>query len=164
MLVEVKIGVETGAPMTLVDAAVDFRRRSRRKHRDSFEKNDQVWVACDCDQHPDLNRAFDKARANGIGIAYSNPCVEVWAYLHFSDHDKPMERHDMQKLLKTVMSSYDRDHNKVFDYDRMRGGYQDAHKRAQKMEKRRIAERDPLGNPYTSFYRLMQVIYDNGKR
>jgi hypothetical protein len=164
MLVDVQIGDETGTPMTLVDAAVDFRRRSRRKLKDSFERNDQVWIACDCDQHPELGRAFDKARANRIGIAYSNPCVEVWAYLHFSDHDRPMSRHDMQRLLKTVMPTYDKDRSKVFDYELMRNGFAEADKRAQRMEQRRIDERDALGNPYTSFFRLMRLIYENGKR
>ena len=164
MLVDLQIGDQTGTPMTLVDAAAELRRRTRRRLKDSFEGNDQVWIACDCDQHPELKRAFDKAGANNIGIAFSNPCVEVWAYLHFADHDKPLSRHEMQRELKKVMPSYDKDRNKVFDYEQMRLGYFDADKRAEKMEKRRLEQRDPLGNPYTSFFRLMRLIYENGKK
>lgn len=163
MLVEVRIGDVFGMPMTLVNAAVDFCRTTRRRKRNSFEQNDQVWIACDCDQHPELARAFDKAQANRIGVAYSNPCVELWAYLHFSDHDKPLHRHDMQKLLKTVMPSYDRANNKIFDYETMRSGYLEADRRAERMERRRLVERDAMGNPYTSFFRLMRLIYENGK-
>jgi RloB-like protein len=150
--------------MTIVDAAVEFRRRNRRRQRDSFEKNDQIWITCDRDEHPDVNRAFGKARETGIGIAYSNPCVEIWAYLHFSDHDRPVSRHDMQRLLKTVMPSYDKDSHKMFDYDLMRGGYFDADRRAERMEQRRVTEGAAMGNPYTSLFKLMRLIYENGKR
>jgi hypothetical protein len=164
MLVDVHIGDTFGTPITLVDAAVEFRRRRRRRQKDSFEKNDQVWIACDCDQHPQLKRAFDKARANDIGVAFSNPCVEVWAYLHFSDHDKPLGRHEMQKQLSMTMPAYDRDNNKEFDYEQMKDGYHDAVRRAERMEQRRLEQRDPLGNPYTSFYKLTRLIYENGKK
>lgn len=162
-LVDVKIGDVSGTPMTLVDAAATYRKKTLRKRTDSFERNDQVWVACDCDEHPELARAFDKARANKIAVAYSNPCFELWACLHFHDHDRPLSRGDMQKCLEMVMPKYKKDSNKALDYALMKSGYFAADQRAERMASRRKEEGSPQGNPYTGFYLLMRVIHLNGK-
>jgi RloB-like protein len=151
-----------GVPESVVGQAIAHKKRSRRRRRDSFEEADQVWVVFDCDEHS-VSAAISRAKAAGIGVAYSNPCFELWGLLHFDDHDAPLHHHALQKLLKIKTPTYDRYTNKCFDYGQMKHGYVEADKRAEKMEQRRILERRPMGNPFTSVYKLVRLIFDNGK-
>lgn len=78
--VSLQISVEmVGAtPMTLVDAAANAKRNA------SLEI-DEYWCVFDVEapqSHPYLDRARVKAHDNGIHLAYSNPCFEVWLALH----------------------------------------------------------------------------------
>jgi len=161
--VKVYIEKDLGTPVTLVDAAAELRKKKSRKARDSYERNDPIWVVFDCDEHPNMHQAFDKAHGNGINVAFSNPCIEIWAFLHFEDHDKPLHRHDMQKALEKVMPSFKANKSKTFDFPLMRSGYVDADQRAEKMQQRRIDQGDPMGNPYTSVFLLMRVIKEGGR-
>jgi hypothetical protein len=47
---------------------------------------DEVWCVFDVDEHPKLAEARDQANANGIQLAVSNPCFELWLLLHFQEH------------------------------------------------------------------------------
>jgi hypothetical protein len=160
----VKVHIEdvVGAPMTLVDAAALLRKK-KKKARDSFERNDPIWVVFDRDEHPQIDQAFDKARGNGIEVVFSNPCIELWAYLHFSDHDKPLHRHEMQKALEKVMPSFKANKSKRFNFDLMRDAYAIADQRAKKMAQRRLDQGDPMGNPFTGMHLLMGLIKAGGR-
>src|SRR5271155_3395078 len=145
-LVEISGGC--GVPETLVSTAIAHKKRRRQRARDSFERDDQVWAVFDRDEH-DVASAIARAKAQGVMVAYSNPCFELWGLLHYVNHDAPIDRHALQKLLETHMDGYDKDGAKVFSYDDMREGYADASRRAEQMENRRIAERAEMENPYT---------------
>jgi hypothetical protein len=160
--VKVHIENEIGAPVTLVDAAAELRKQ-KTKGSDSFGKNDPIWVVFDRDEHPNIEQAFDKARGNSIDVAFSNPCIEVWAILHFRDHDRPLHRHEMQRALEEIMPSFKANKSKRFDFGLMRPGYNDADRRAARMEQRRIEQGDPKGNPYTDMYLLMRLIKAGGR-
>jgi hypothetical protein len=162
MLVDIKVEAGQGVPMSVVDAAVAHLRQSSRRRRDSFEKRDEVWVVFDCDEHPEIARALDKARANNVGIAYSNPCFELWGLLHFVDHDAPITRHEVQRRIKEHMPGYDQSKSKAFDYELMREKCVDAEIRAERMAARRMQEGVPRGNPYTSVFELTRLIRKNG--
>jgi RloB-like protein len=153
-----------GAPMTLVSDAIAHKKAYARRRKDSFEARDQVWCVFDRDEHPDVLQALQRARDSGIPVAYSNPCFELWPLLHFQDHDRPTDRHSMQRLLAHVMPKYDYRGSKQCDYDLMRSGYAEADKRAERMELRRVEERNQYGNPYTSIFRLTRLIVQNGRR
>jgi hypothetical protein len=69
-----------GLPLDLVEKAAD------RQRRDS--EVDECWCVFDVEwpqHHPHLDRALRIAAAEGIGIAISNPCFELWLILHFQD-------------------------------------------------------------------------------
>jgi hypothetical protein len=161
----VKVHIESvvGTPATLVDAAAVLRKSKLRKTNDSYGRSDPIWVVFDCDEHPNLGQAFDKARGNGIEVAFSNPCIEIWAFLHFEDHDKPLHRHEMQKELERVMPSFKANKSKRFDFSLMRPGYNAADERAERMRQRRRDQGDPMGNPYTSMFLLMRLIKQGGR-
>jgi hypothetical protein len=159
----VEIEGPCGVPDSVVNDAIAYKKRRRRRALDSFERADQVWAVFDCDEHI-VAGAFGRAEAAGIGVAFSNPCFELWGLLHLGDHDAPLDRHVLQRLLQEKMPNYDRYGSKCFDYEQMKGGYTEACLRAEKMGARRITERDPMGNPYTSVNKLVQLIFENGKR
>ncbi|WP_084734299.1 RloB family protein [Rhodococcus sp. RD6.2] len=46
----------------------------------------EVWIVVDRDDHAYLEDALRTALREGIRVAFSNPCFEVWPILHLSDH------------------------------------------------------------------------------
>ena len=73
---------EKNTPVQLVDVAIKEKSRN--------PSDDQFWVVYDREssiKYPDSlhDEARDKAGANGIGIAFSNVCFEVWLLLHFQE-------------------------------------------------------------------------------
>ncbi|THA72723.1 RloB domain-containing protein [Streptomyces sp. A0958] len=57
---------------------------------ESDDAYDAAWCVVDVDEFTDLADALGEAERQGIGIALSNPCFEVWLLLHFTDHHKHM--------------------------------------------------------------------------
>jgi len=43
----------------------------------------------------DFNNALEQAKAKKIGVAYSNPCFELWYLLHFEYRDSGIDREDI---------------------------------------------------------------------
>lgn len=107
-LVEVRFGPNQATPKTLVDEAVATireARRNARRERDSHLAFDEVWCAYDVDEHPFLAEARDKALANDVRLAVSNPCFEVWLLLHLREPTGCMNRQEMQKAFRTQCGS-----------------------------------------------------------
>jgi hypothetical protein len=70
----------------MVEAAVKRLKKERSEERRGRGKApDQVWCVFDCDDHPLVSEAIKQATDNGIRVAYSNPCLEIWFVLHFED-------------------------------------------------------------------------------
>lgn len=108
-LVEVKIIPKGGAPVTLVKKAIEFKKeleRTARRTKNSFDQRFQVWGLFDVDEHPNIPQAKDLARGNDIALGISNPCFELWGLLHIRNHDAPIHRHDLQRLLGQEMPGY----------------------------------------------------------
>jgi RloB-like protein len=156
-LVAIELVVEKGAgvPLSVVDRAIEIWR-SRSK--DSFERNDQVWVVFDRDEHPKFIEAIAKAESVGISVAYSNPCFELWLVLHYQDHDRPVGRDDIQKTLRTLMPGYDPNRSKQALFHEICDASERAEARAELMERRRDEERNAKGNPSTSVFKLTREI------
>jgi len=75
-----------GVPKTLVERAVEMKRDADAKAaKDENERYDEVWCVFDVENHPKINDAKQQARDNGIKLAISNPCFEIWVLLHFQD-------------------------------------------------------------------------------
>ena len=53
-----------------------------------------------------LEEAFLMAESNGIILALSNPCFELWYLLHFRDVDHRMNCQEAQELLNNFISGY----------------------------------------------------------
>lgn len=162
-LVEVVIDDEGGVPKTLVERAA-LRKKSadkeaEREHDDNL-RFDEVWCVFDVDQHPNLPDARQQARDNGIELAVSNPCFELWLLLHFVDHSAHIGRQAIASLLRKHIRAY----RKHVPFESLRTGYLDAVRRAKVLEKRCIDSENEGGNPSTGVYRLTERISETSRK
>jgi hypothetical protein len=144
-----------GTPKTLVERAAGLKREANgkaRKLKDANQKYEEVWCVFDIDGHPLVPEAKDQAKANGIELAISNPCFELWALLHFQDQSAHIERGTVQHLCRHVMPGYE----KRLDYETLRPKYSDALKRAQDLERWHESRGTVGANPSTAVYRLVE--------
>ena len=160
--VRLEIDDQGGVPKTLVERAVEKKKEAEREARsrqDGFLHFEEVWCGFDVDEHPHLHDARQQARANGIHLAVSNPCFELWALLHFQAHSAYLERGEARSRLKRHLPDYD----KALPFERVHPGYSAAVSRAQELDRRREDAGDPGGNPSTGVYRLTERIREGGR-
>ncbi len=74
-------------------------------------KEDSLWLVLDVDRWGDekLSQICRQARQKKYKLAVSNPCFEVWLYLHFGDldaADKTCE--DFERKLRKKLGSYNK--------------------------------------------------------
>lgn len=160
-LVEIEVVGGAGVPMTLVDRAIEARRRLLR--RDGYQNGDMVWAVFDRDEHPQVADARARAAANHVHVAYSNPCFELWLILHFEDFDAPDDRHQVQYKLAGIDRAYDAKASKIVDFNLLAQRFEAAVTRARRIRQRRIDEGDAWGAPYTDVDCMMTLIHRNGK-
>lgn len=162
-LVECKTINGVGTPQTIVNKAIEEKRglvKYAKKSGNSFDELYEIWCMSDRDEHPRLPEEMQRARDNGLEYVLSNPCFELWGYLHYAQNDAPTHRHDMQKKLSEVMNGYDHKHGTRFNYEDMNanGSYESAVQRSKELIKRRIEEDNPNGDPSTNIHDLLNSI------
>lgn len=150
-------------PMTIAQEAVEFARsaglsKNSRRKKNSFEKKDEVWAVFDRDDYPSFNEAVRYCKGNGVQVARSNPCFELWLILHDADYDRPDGRHAVQKALRDLRPEYDDRKGKIPDCDDLVTRVEEAEKRGDILVTRREEEGDPHGNPSTTVGRLTASI------
>lgn len=160
-LVHVEIDKQAGVPLTVVNRAIDMdgeaKAEAKRRREDDL-KYDDVWCVFDVDEHPNLTEALDLANRSGVKVALSNPCIELWALLHFQEQNEQIHRHEAQRALKAHLPRYD----KVLDFDKMKASYEKAVERARSLQKKAEATGDPIRNPSTAVYLLTELIRIGG--
>jgi hypothetical protein len=94
-LVDVQVeGEDCGsAPISVVDYAIKLRNERKKDQKRGLADLDfdEVWCVIDVEApqcHQSLNDAYNKAKANNIEVALSNPCFEFWYILHFEKTSK----------------------------------------------------------------------------
>lgn len=78
--VSIRIKGGQGQPMPLVERAIRFRGEAADV--------DEYWCVFDVEAptpHPRVREAIQRATANGLHVAVSNPCFELWLLLHCGD-------------------------------------------------------------------------------
>ncbi len=140
--------VKTGAdPKTLVEHAA----KARKMRRDEFP---EVWVIYDCDDHKRLLDAGQQARDNKLRVAFSNPCFELWALLHFQDQTAHIDRHKLRAVCQTHMPGYD----KMLPCDTLIPLTDSAEERAVALRKRHDRNQTAGENPSTDVDQLVRRI------
>jgi hypothetical protein len=155
--VTIRIKGGAGAPKTIVECAKELKRQAEKTARREKDDNllfDQVWCVFDIDQHPNINDAKQMARDNNMELAVSNPCIELWLWLHFAEQPGMQHRHKLQAMMKKHVPDYDK-HVQFSDY---KNGYADAKRRADQLDTLAVADHDDGRNPTTGFWRLTESI------
>lgn len=154
LLVELRF-IGNKKPKQAVDVAVAEKKESERKAvKDSNERFDAIWCVFDVDEHPLIPEARQKAEANAIELAISNPCVELWIYLHFGDQRSHIHRHEIQRRCRRHLKNFD----KEVAYAQLKPHKDDAIQRARKLDEWQQSRGKPGANPSTRMYRLVEAI------
>ncbi len=138
------------SPQQVVDSAY--------KHCKKDKYWDTVFCVFDRDDHQSFENAIKRANArnkkltNDLGekIEFipivSNPCFELWYFLHFRAHSAEIERSDLTAKLKKIMpGGYEK--NDPCHFEKTREHLDKAYKNASKIKGNRDGSR--VTNPYT---------------
>ncbi|WP_397571443.1 RloB family protein [Schlesneria sp. T3-172] len=164
-LMKLEVAKETGVPFSLVKFASQYKREIEKNARRQKDQNiafDSVWCVFDIDDHPRVSDAKEMAAANGIRLAISNPCFELWLVLHLTDSPGMQHRDNVQSLLESLDSNYDKDVKQV-DFPRYVHGYKQAVTRATRLDALALSVGTPGHNPTTNVYELTELILSGGK-
>jgi hypothetical protein len=159
VVLEIEIIEGAGVPLTIAKKAVGAAQSARaRNRRQSYANRDEFWAVFDRDEHPYIPEAISRCSDANVGVAYSNPCFELWLILHFQDFDRPDHRHDVQRHLKTLCKDYDPARRKTTDCGKLMAAIVEAEARAERQLRMRKDEGDTGGPPFTTVYELTRRI------
>jgi len=147
-----------GVPKTLVRRAVELKRAAERDARRSGDINlryDAVWCVFDVDEHPNMPEALQQAKDNGIKVAISNPCFELWLLLHFEDQRAFIDRAAAHAACRRHMPRYE----KRVTYSELKAKYADAVKRAEHLNAWQTSRGCSGANPSTTVHSLTELIH-----
>jgi RloB-like protein len=138
---------DAGDPLAIVQQAVE------RKQNSLSTDFDEVWCVYDVDDHKRLVDAERLAVGNGIKLAISNPCFELWLHLHFLTHAPgAMSRNKVRDAVRKRFPLYD----KKVDYNDFRSNYENAKNLAIELDRHANDLGEPGKNPTTGFYHLTE--------
>ncbi|OHT88084.1 RloB family protein [Mycobacteroides saopaulense] len=92
------------APKTVVQAAANERNSDlREEKRGRGSAFSEYWAVFDVDEHKDLDEALAVAAKEGIKVALSSPCLELWFLLHAQPQTAYLHHHDAQHHAKQFL-------------------------------------------------------------
>lgn len=146
--VDVRVKVCPQDPVSVVRHAVGERTRAGDYYVGT-------WCVLDVDEFAHLDKALRLADAEGIDIALSNPCFELWLLLHFRDQRGPLNdyRQTVGQLLPH-QPDYSKSADK-FNFDPYRDAWPKAADRAEVLAK---PGEEHKRNPSTGMWRLIREI------
>jgi RloB-like protein len=120
---------------------------------------DEFWCVFDVEwpkNHPGLLEAVQQAHANGIHLAISNPCFELWLILHFQDHTAWLDNNQARRLRRRLDNSTD----KGLDAAKYMPFAADAARRAAVLDTRHLKDGTvlPHDNPSSGMHRLLAAV------
>ncbi|MEV4234069.1 RloB family protein [Nocardia sp. NPDC049737] len=152
--VDVSIEEAGATPMHLVESACADKRRADLDV-------DFYWCVFDVEfpqRHPYLDRARQMARDNGVHLAISNPCFEIWLILHHRLHAGHLSTDEAIQLRRKLDGSG----GKHLDGSRYMPLAHNAIRHAQALRKRHQQDgtRFPEDNPSSSVDEFVTHIRD----
>jgi hypothetical protein len=149
---------EHTTPFELAESAASERRSDLREaRRGRGAAFHQYWCIFDVDEHPKIPEALDLARANGINIALSSPCLELWFLIHFEDQTAYLDRREAQRRSKEILGC-----DKVLTQsalDLLVTNYAMAKSRARALEQKHMGDGSSQPwNPNSDAWKLIEVI------
>lgn len=117
---------------------------------------DDVWCVFDSDQRDYIVEVITEAKKEGLSVAFSNPCIELWFFLHFKYSSATRTQKEMKKIIETYIKNY----NEEMDIYGKLQNYKDAIKRAMKLRKHHCTCGNPdTSNPSTGVDRLVSLLF-----
>ncbi|MFF2630055.1 RloB family protein [Kitasatospora griseola] len=141
-------------PLSVVMEAV-ARRSRERLTGDPF---DATWCVVDVDDHHSLEDACTLARKEGISLAISSPCFEIWLIWHFANHSSWVSSAGTFAILKARHGFSGKAIPEDFPYS----NYVDAIIRSSRCEDVTVQHRPP--NPHSSVAQLAEELRDSSMR
>jgi hypothetical protein len=154
-IVEVNFGGGGSNTVALVSDAINYADKALNKGK----PYNQVWCVFDRDDFPSaqFNQAINKAQVNNIRVAYSNPCFELWYYLHFHYIQSAIDRKKYCRKLSTCMSKkYKKNDSNI--YQRLNTKQQIAINNAKKLRHSYVPCNPEKDNPSTTVYLLVEAL------
>jgi hypothetical protein len=150
--VDLRVATEHGMPDVLVSAAI----KARAKAADEEDEIDEFWCAFDVEwptNHPRLREAVQQAAENGIKLAVSNPCFEIWLILHFELHGSWLDNDGARRLRRRLDGISD----KSLDPDKYMPLVSKAMYNAAALRKRHLRDGTefPMDNPSSDMHLLV---------
>jgi len=147
-----------GTPMSLVEKAVAMKEAEEKEDRRGRGRmHDEYWCVFDVDVHPYLEEAIALAETNGVRIAVSNPCIELWFLLHFQDQTAYVDRHEAGRLVKEKLGSGKRLTPEALDD--LGENFDIAKQRARHLESKHHGDGTPApGNPSSGMWSLIDAL------
>ena len=103
---DLKISPDHGTPATLVRLAAAAKARAARDARKGQgDQYDAIWCVFDVDEHPDVDAAIRDAEKVNVGVAVSNPCIELWFLLHWREQTAYLDRHAAQAAVVPMVGA-----------------------------------------------------------
>jgi hypothetical protein len=161
--IDIIINDESGVPKTVVERAVELKKEAEKdakREGDSNLRYDEVWCVFDVDTHPNLSAAQQQASANGIHVALSNPCFELWILLHFEDQRAEIGSKAARHACRKHLPGYD----KRVTYEELKDQYPTAVERALALEAWQKSRNNARGNPSTRIYELTERLHSVGRK
>lgn len=137
--------------LPLVSRVIDIKDSTSESDKDEW------WVVFDRDDHDGFDEAIVLAEQNGIHVAYSNECFELWFILHFGFTDNCLGRDYDKKLSALLGRKYTKNDTDI--YDDIKGKESLAIKNAKKLETmhEKNGVKSPLRrDPSTTVYKLVE--------
>lgn len=156
-VVKIKVVRGAGDPRSIAEKAIRSLSHPRSR-KEQYKRYGQIWAVFDRDNHAGFEEAVERCNANGIGVARSNPCFELWLILHNREYDRPCDSRQAQRTLEKVYPKYNRHRAKTLSCDALVKQIEIAEQRAEAQLARRDQQNRPFGNPSTTVGRLTSEI------
>lgn len=143
-----------GPPRTLVE-----RAKQAKTEAGTVAADTEYWCVFDVEApepHPGLQDAVVMARDNGIRVAVSNPCFELWLILHYADRTAWLTTATAESL----RSQYDGSTGKGINGEDYVQHRMDAVGRAKNLKSRHEGDmtRFPDDNPSSGMFKLVEAV------
>ena len=155
MYAEVITLKDAGGPTRLIDTALS----EKEKAEDGGNLYDEVWIVFDKDTIAPHTVVAVKGRAisNGIRVAFSNECFELWLLLHFREDGWQQPRAELPVELDAYLPAYSADKG-ISDrnFAILRANLSRAVRNARWIEENKSLENGLETRPYTSVNQLVK--------
>jgi len=151
--IDIKVDGRGDHTVSLVEWVIE-----RKEELSGTDEDTEWWVVFDKDNHSGFNQAIERAVAEGINVAYSNECFELWFILHFEFLNTAIGRTKYyEKLTELLSRKYEKNTSDI--YGLLKDKEATAIKNARKLEKIHfvsgVTSYEKM-DPSTSVYKLVE--------